>query len=125
MQKASLSLPFGDTIVHVYPNSTCIIFSDGSTVPGAPEDTDAYRATALKHGYGDDTLRLCQEHEVMHIALCHWLGIDSPTMTLLRNGDDENLHQLNGLEEAAVLAIQHFARVAGVDIVARMKEWRG
>jgi hypothetical protein len=118
-----VSLAFGDTIVQVYPDSTCITFDDGSSVPGAPENTDSYRTTALNHGYGHDTLRLCQEHEVMHIALCHWLGIDSPTMTLLRHGDDANLHLLNGLEEAAVLAVQHFARVAGVDLVARMKEW--
>src|ERR1044071_3628818 len=118
-----IAIPFGDTLVEVYSDSTCITFGDGSTIPGAPEDTDAYRATALQHGYGDDTLRLCQEHEVMHIALCHWLVIDSPTRPLLRQGDDERLHQLNGLEEAAVLAIQHFARRAGVDLVARMKAW--
>ena len=114
------SLQFGSTIIEVYPDSTRICFADGSTVPGAPEDTAEYRATAQRHGYGDDTLKLCQEHELMHIALCHWLGIDSPTMTLLRRGDDDRLHELNRLEETAVLAVQHFARIAGIDLVTQM-----
>lgn len=118
------SLSFGDTLVEVFTDSTRITFSDGSTIFGAPEDTDSYRSTAMQHGYGEDTLRLCQEHEVMHIALCHWLGIHSPTMTLLRHGDDESLHQLNCLEEAAVLAVQRFARAAGIDLIARMKQLR-
>lgn len=88
-----------------------------------PEDTDSYRATAVRYGYEEDTLRLCQEHEVTHIALCHWLGIESPTMVLLRHGDDDRLHYVNKLEECAVLAIQHLARATGVDLIARMKEW--
>lgn len=88
-------------MIDIYPDSTLITFSDGS----------------------EDTLRLCQEHEITHIALCHWLGIDRPTMTLLREGDDDRLHYLNRLEECAVLSIQHLARAAGVDLLARMKEW--
>lgn len=117
------TLRFGETVVDVYPDRTLITFSDGSTVPGAPEDTDSYRETARRYGYEQDTLKLCQEHEVMHIALCHWLGVKSPTMILLTEGDDDRLHYLNRLEECAVLSIQHLARAAGVDLVARMKEW--
>jgi hypothetical protein len=117
------TLNFWDTMIDIYPDSTLITFVDGSTVPGAPQDTDSYRDTAERYGYEADTLRLCQEHEVTHIALCHWLGIDSPTMTLLREGDDDRLHYFNRLEECAVLSIQHLARAAGVDLLARMKEW--
>ena len=110
-------IQFGSTIIEVYPDSTRIIFPDGTIVAGAPQDTESYRATAEQHGYGADTLQLCKEHEVMHVALCHWLGIDSPTMRLLRYGDDARLHRLNGLEEAAVLAVQKFARAIGVDLI--------
>lgn len=109
-----------DAVVEVYTDSTCITFGDGGVVYGAPEDTDDYRATAQRYGYGDDTLRLCKEHEVTHIALCHWLGVPSPTMELVRHGTGK-VH-LNHLEEAAVLAVQHFARAAGIDLVARMAE---
>lgn len=114
-----LLLRFGPTTVEVWPDHTRIVFDDGSTVPGAPEDTDAYRDTAARYGYGNDTLQLCKDHEVMHIALCHWLGIDSPTMEIMRTGGAAS--RLNGLEETAVLAVQHFARAAGVDLVARMR----
>ena len=115
------TLQFGTTTVEVFSDHTMISFADGFTVPGAPEDTDDYRATAAKFGYGTDTLKLCQEHEVMHIALCHWLGIDSPTMRRLRT-NDESLAKLNRLEEAAVLAIQRLARECNLDLVQRMQE---
>jgi hypothetical protein len=110
-------LHFGDATVHVLADSTVITFDDGSIIPGAPEDTDAYRATALRYGYGADTLQMCKDHELMHIALCHWLGIESPTMRLLRSDGDDRSKSLNRLEEAAVLAVQQFARAAGVDLV--------
>lgn len=116
---------FGTTTVDVLPHSTLITFSDGSTISGAPEDTDEYRDTALAYGYDEDTLQMCKDHEVMHIALCHWLGIDSPTMSLLRNGDDDGLRALNALEEAAVLAVQEFSRAAGINLIARMEELQG
>jgi hypothetical protein len=40
-------------------------------------------------------------------------------MEIVRSGGAASL--LNGLEETAVLAVQHFARAAGVDLLARMK----
>jgi hypothetical protein len=115
------TLQFGTTTVEVFPDHTMIRFEDGFTVAGAPEDTDDYRATADKFGYGTDTLKLCQEHEVMHIALCHWLGVESPTMRRLQT-NDESLAKLNRLEEAAILAIQRFARECNIDLVQRMQE---
>jgi hypothetical protein len=108
-------LRFGATTVEVYPDSTRIIFPDDAEIVGAPQDTDAYRATARQYGYGDDTLTLCQEHEVMHIALTHWLGIESVTMRVLRGEAD--VQALSDLEEAAVLAVQRFARAAGVNLI--------
>jgi hypothetical protein len=111
-------LSFGTTTVVVYDDSTLITFADGSPIAGAPEDTDDYRATAQRFGYGCDTLQMCKDHEVMHIALCHWLGLpDSPTMALIRGKGDDRAMMLNRLEEAAVLAVQHFARAAGVDLM--------
>jgi hypothetical protein len=118
-----IRLRCAEALVEVYADSTRITFVDGGVVYGAPEDTDDYRATAQRHGYGADTLRLCKEHEVMHVALCHWLGLPSPTMELVRHGIGKS--HLNHLEETAVLAVQHFARVAGIDLVARMAEIYG
>jgi hypothetical protein len=45
------------------------VFPDGSRVPAAPHDSDQYRATAVACGYGDDTWRLCREHEIAHTTL--------------------------------------------------------
>lgn len=113
----AITIRFGATIAEIYPDSTRILFPDGAEISGAPQDTNAYRATARQHGYGDDTLALCQEHEVLHIALTHWLGTESATMRALRGEAD--MQALSDLEEAAVLAVQRFARAAGVDLIER------
>ena len=107
------TIRFGDTLVTVHDFGTVITFADGLQVDGNPEDTDPYRATAARYGYGSDTLALCKDHEIMHIALAHWLRIESPTM---RQRDDMDLREL---EEAAVLAVQQYARAAGVDLIQR------
>lgn len=112
-----LALKFGDTTVEVYETGTRIVFPDGSVVPGEPEDTDSYRETAEKHGYGADTTALCIEHELMHVALAHWLGVTSPTMDAL-TGNDPGI-PIRQLEEAAVLAIQKYARALGISLVSR------
>lgn len=110
-------LKFDGITIHVYPDSTLIEYEDGSLVPGTPEDTDEYRATAERYGYGDDTTRLCIDHEIMHVALSQWLGLaDSPTMQSVRTGDPGD-RQIRDHEEAAVLAVQQFARMVGVDVV--------
>ena len=57
----------------------------------------------------------------MQIAVCHWLGIKSRTMRRLQT-NDESLAKMNRLEEAAVLAIQRFARECDIDLVKRMQE---
>ena len=113
-------LRFGYTIVEIYPDSTRITLPDGAQILGAPQDTVAYRRTAKQHGYGGDTLLLCKEHEVMHIAVTHWLGIESATMRVLRG--DSSMKALSDMEEAAVLAVQRLARAHGVDLLERMNQ---
>lgn len=80
-----------------------------------PEDTDEYRARAASLGYGD-VFSMSREHEVTHHMLAEWLGLGfSPTLTAVSAGDRDPVWHL---EEAAVLAIQAFARSRGVDLVA-------
>src|SRR4051812_35498735 len=105
-----MDLCIGDAVVSIHGRGTCISWPDGTLVPGEPEDTDSYRNTALELGYGDDTVALCQDHELLHVALCHWLGFDSPLMEALRRAPEELAgHDIRMLEEAAVLAVQKFA----------------
>lgn len=116
-------LRFGDAVVAIHDWGTIIAWSDGTSVHGAPEDTAEYRRTALEHGYGDDTLALCREHELLHVALCHWLGVPSPVMDALRKGPDVMAGaEIRLLEESAVLAVQKFARAMGVDLIDAMKK---
>jgi hypothetical protein len=117
----TLMLTFGANRVEFFPDSTRITLHDGATICGMPEDTDSYRETAAEHGYRDDTLRLCQEHELTHVALAHILGLaESPTMRMVASG---NGHQrLANIEEAAVLALQRFANVVGVNLIDRFRD---
>src|SRR4051812_37338617 len=109
-------LKFGENQVELFPESTRITLRCGSTILGAPEDTDGYRQTAYNNGYGTDTLRLCKEHEATHVALAHWLGLnESPTMRLVAT--NEGKQYIADTEEAAVLAIQRFANAVGIKLI--------
>jgi hypothetical protein len=119
------TLCFGDAVVSVYDRGTVITWSDGTFVAGEPEDTDEYRSTAREHGYGEDTLALCREHELLHVALCYWMGVASPVMEFLRRKPEEMAGaEIRELEEAAVLAVQKFARAMNIDIVEELAGWR-
>lgn len=110
----------GGTVFEVWPDSVRTILPDGYTVPAAPEDTPEYRATAERLGYGTDTLAMSRDHEALHNWLCHALGLQySPTMARVAHGLGGS--DLTALEEDIVLAIQRFARAAGVDVMAAVK----
>ena len=122
-----MDLCFGDAVVSIHGRGTVIAWPDGTFVPGEPEDTDEYRNTAFEHGYGSDTLALCQEHELLHVALCHWLGISSPVMEALRLSKSGEMAgaEIRTLEEAAVLAVQKFAKAMDIDLVEQMSQHSG
>jgi hypothetical protein len=84
-------------------------------VPAVPQDNDEYRARAEALGYGDDTALMSREHEIGHALLAVWLGQPySPTLFGVATGQHwPHWHD----EEAAVLALQRYARVLGVDLV--------
>lgn len=93
-------------------------------VDAVPHDTDEYRARARSLGYPDDDaglLRMSREHELCHSLLAGWLGLPcSPTMRgiALRTAGTGPWFAGWRAEEACVLAVQRFARVCGVDLVA-------
>jgi hypothetical protein len=115
-------ITIADATVEVLPTGTLIKYADGTLVPGEPEDTDTYRQTAQRYGYGSDTLGLCIDHEIVHVALGAWLGVDSPTMRAVRQGHLDDDVALRRLEEAAVLAVQQYARAAGVNLIERWRD---
>jgi hypothetical protein len=101
---AHIELGEGYTL-STYPEGQVVAF---------PEDNDAYRERAESLGYGNDTALMSREHEITHHLLAHWLGLPhSPTMMGIAVS-----HTFKGwhTEEAAILGIQAFARLMGVDL---------
>lgn len=91
------------------------LYPDGLSVPAAPQDDATYRVRAESLGYGTDTMRLCQEHEVMHAIVAEWLGLEhSPTLRGVAEGSYWPHWQI---EEAMVLAAQKMCRQLGIDII--------
>jgi hypothetical protein len=103
------------TLIEVLPNGSRITLPSGAVVEGAPHDTDEYRATALRLGYGADTLEMCQQHDPLHSLLCDWLGLgDSRSLRCAAGLEEES--EVSAAEEAAVLSVQRFMRLAGVGL---------
>lgn len=90
-------------------------FPDGTKVPAAPQDTDDYRATAFRLGYGTDTWAMCREHELAHTELAELLGLPySPTLWAVAHGEKRAIIGAPGemqAEEDLVLAYQRWRNV--------------
>lgn len=110
------------SIVQIWPDCVRTILPDGREVVAAPQDNDAYRATAERLGYGADVRRMSVEHEVLHNWACALLGLpESPTLGRVARGEGDTV--LTGLEEEMVLAIARFANAAGVNLSDRLTSW--
>lgn len=79
---------------------------DGRTIYAVPREDQIEIASEL--GYEGDVVALTLDHDPLHSLLCDWLGL--PYSYALAEPGTE----LAGLEEEAVLAVQKFARKAGV-----------
>jgi hypothetical protein len=118
------SLVFADVRIEIFQDSTRITLGDGSIILGQPEDTDSYRETAERTGYGDDVVQMCIDHELTHVALAHFLQSPSPTLECVGKENTNGSYKascadlaLRELEETAILALQKYARAAKIDLV--------
>lgn len=95
--------------MHQY--GTTVVLPCGLVVEGRPHDTDAYRATAAVLGYGDDVLSMCQQHDALHAWLAEQFGLES---FALREAAGLSVDpEIAVAEEAAVMALQRYMRLAG------------
>jgi hypothetical protein len=109
---------FGGTVVEVWPHGTRVILADGKEVHGEPNNDDAYRCMAESLGYGPDTLKMCQHHDLAHVALAHFMGLsESPTLRRVAEGLGST--DLTNWEEAFVLSAVRFANAVGIDLTER------
>lgn len=105
------------TAIEIGQGCTLITLPSGAIVPGEPHDTDEYRGTAERLGYGADTLAMCRDHDPMHALLADWLGLTSYS---LRQAAGEPVDpRLAALEEDAALAVQKYMRHAGGTLPVR------
>lgn len=112
-------LTIGQNDIDIGPASTLTRFADGSTAYAdhAAQPGQAERAAEIGYPSAEAMNR---EHDLTHSLLAHWLGLDySPTLYAVANGQRSAIWQA---EESAVLAIQQFARAAGVDLVKLARE---
>jgi len=108
----------GQTTVVVTRNTTTTYFADSTALTAVHDEQpgQAERAAQLGYATAEDMNR---EHDLAHSLLAHWLGLDySPTLFAVAHGQTSPLWEA---EESAVLAIQRFARAAGVDLLSVAK----
>lgn len=92
------------------------VYEDGTRAPAAPQDTDEYRATAARLGYGTDTWRQCVEHEVLHTWVALKMG--RPHSTILWNvahGGAKRWPPGGREEEAHAMGLQRFLNTGEID----------
>jgi hypothetical protein len=103
---------FRGCLVRVFNHARYVetVFPDATKVPAVPHETEEYRATATRLGYGDDVWRLCREHEMAHTELSELLGEPhSRTLWAVAHGQKNAIEGSPGemaAEEDLVLAYQ-------------------
>lgn len=116
------SIRLGACTFEIWPAHVRTILPLGE-VTAAPQDDDDYGARAVELGYGADRFAMCRDHELVHCWLAALLGLDaSPALTAVATGRPLSA-EASGIEEAAVLAVQRFARSLGVDLVDAARRW--
>lgn len=112
------SYTLGDCTVDIWSNAIFTVFHTLENTPcarAAPQDSDVYRGLAQELGYGDDTLRMCIEHELAHTLLAVARGLPwSPTLHAVAHGQVYDQWQA---EENAVIGFQRICRLAGLPII--------
>jgi hypothetical protein len=105
-----VTFDMGSCLLQVWPEGRYCqsVFPDATTVPAAPQDNESYRNMARELGYGEDTWRMCVEHELLHTMLAQMDGRPySPTLFAVAHGVVDSLEPiLVAEEEAAVLEFQ-------------------
>jgi hypothetical protein len=108
------SFRFGEVAVDIRPGLTITTLADGPKVPADHAEQPGQAELAAAHGY-DSAEELNRDHDLAHSLLSHMIGLGaSPTLAGVAAGKHFRYWQV---EEAAVLALQGFCKVAGVDLM--------
>jgi len=100
------------TRVVIGPSWAVTTLPSGRELHAHPDGSEAQAGTARKLGYGDDVAALTREHDLIHSALCDWLGLPA-SYALSEAAGEPSDPTLAELEERAVMAVQAFIRRSG------------
>jgi hypothetical protein len=110
------SIALGAVAVEIHDGWTVTRFSDGQEVHALHGEQPGQADLAVRLGYRA-AAAMNREHDLGHSILAHALRLPhSPTLHDVAHGRPAT--DLHAIEEEAVLALQRFARAAGVDLVA-------
>ncbi len=102
-------------------SGTMTMFPDGLTVHADHAEQPGQAETAARMGLTVSEMN--RTHDLIHAMLAEFLGLPhSPTIRGLATGRHWPHHKA---EEAAVLAVQAYAKAAGVDLAKVAKKWQG
>ena len=106
-------IELGSTTIVVTDDMVLTIFSNGRIAKAKRKEIPGQAQTASELGMSVSEMN--RTHDLVHSLLCHWLGLPhSPTLFAVSVEDTYNNWRV---EEKAVLAIQQFSRVLGLDLV--------
>lgn len=107
---------FGEVTVTVDASEgiTWTRLPDGGLVPAEHREQEGQAELAAAHGY-DSAIEMNAHHDLGHSLLAHMVGLEaSPTLQGVSSKDHFKYWKV---EEQAVLALQAFCKVAGVDLM--------
>jgi len=112
----------GSTTVNATDAGTAIAIDDVGAVYASLDEQPGQAEIAAKIGMTPRAMN--RGHDVAHVLLAHLLRQrHSPGLAVAARG--ERGRPVDGLEEAAVLAIQAYAHAAGIDLVRVLAETAG
>lgn len=106
----------GAATIDLHDGYTVTTFDDGCAVCGRHDEQPGQEEIAERCLYPSPE-ELNREHDIVHSLLAVWLGLDrSPALHAVAAGGPD--YPFSHYEEAAVLSLQTYARLAGVDLIA-------
>lgn len=109
--------------IEFHPWGARTLFKGGASIDARPHDTHHYHVIAHRCGYGDDTLRYCQEHEVCHSLVAEWF-YNQPSRVLLNLALGFTPRLDAPFEEVMTQTLQRFLRANERPIVGDVN-WDG
>jgi hypothetical protein len=105
---------FGEVTVRITDGFTNTRMPDGAVVQATHDEQEGQAALAAELGY-DSAAELNRHHDLAHSLLSRMIGLEaSPTLTGVAS---RAYFKYWEVEEQAVLALQAFCKVAGVDLM--------